>query len=189
MNAIIDISGVTLKTKRLTLRPFKKTDAADLFEYASVPGVGEAAGWSRHENLDETHFVLDKFIEEKRVFAVEYNNKVIGSVGLERFAEESYPELKSMKGTEIGYAFSKNFWGLGLATEAVNEVIALLFEKYGLDFVLAGYFKENLRSARVQQKTGFQYLKTLPRLTAWGEEKQTVMNVLFKRAYLDKKKS
>ncbi len=189
MNAIIDISGVTLKTKRLTLRPFKKTDAADLFEYASVAGVGEAAGWSHHENLDETHFVLDKFIEEKRVFAVEYNNKVIGSVGLERFAEGSYPELKNMKGTEIGYAFSKDFWGLGLATEAVNEVIALLFEKYGLDFVLAGYFKENLRSARVQQKTSFQYLKTLPRLTAWGEEKQTIMNVLFKRAYLDKKKS
>ncbi len=187
MNAIVDISGVTLKTKRLTLRPFKKTDAADLFEYASVPGVGEAAGWSHHENLDETHFVLDKFIEEKRVFAVEYSNKVIGSVGLERFAEESYPELKNMKGTEIGYAFSKNFWGLGLATEAVNEVIALLFEKYGLDFVLAGYFKENLRSARVQQKAGFQYLKTLPRLTAWGEEKQTIMNVLFKRAYLDSK--
>lgn len=187
MNAVIDISGVTLKTKRLTLRPFKKSDAVDLFEYASVAGVGEAAGWNHHENMAETHYVLDKFIEEKRVFAVEYNNKVIGSVGLERYAEESYPELKKLKGTEIGYAFSKDFWGLGLATEAVNEVIDRLFIVDGLDFVLSGYFDGNLRSARVQQKLGFKYLKTLPRLTAWGEEKQTNMNILYRQVCLEPK--
>ena len=45
MNAPIDISGVTLRTPRLLLRPWQESDLDDFYEYASVDGVGQMAGW------------------------------------------------------------------------------------------------------------------------------------------------
>ena len=46
MNARIDITNVTLKTKRLTLRPWQEEDLQDLYDYARVEGVGQMAGWN-----------------------------------------------------------------------------------------------------------------------------------------------
>ena len=50
MNKNIDISNVVLCTERLVLRPWRKTDIEDFFEYASVEGVGQMAGWLPHKN-------------------------------------------------------------------------------------------------------------------------------------------
>ena len=80
MNVEIDISNVTLKTKRLILRPWKLTDLDDFFEYASVDGVGQMAGWEPHKSKDESLEILNRFIEGKKTFALEYNGKVIGSL-------------------------------------------------------------------------------------------------------------
>ena len=45
MNANFYLNGLTIETERLILRPWKQTDLDDFFEYASVDGVGEMAGW------------------------------------------------------------------------------------------------------------------------------------------------
>lgn len=49
MNANFYLNGLTIETERLILRPWKQTDLDDFFEYASVDGVGEMAGWKHHE--------------------------------------------------------------------------------------------------------------------------------------------
>ena len=72
MNKEIDISNVTLKTQRLLLRPWKMTDLDDFYEYASVDGVGEMAGWLPHKNKEESRQILEIFINEKKSFAIEY---------------------------------------------------------------------------------------------------------------------
>ena len=45
MNTPIDISNVTLKTNRMIIRPWRQPDLDDFYEYASVDGVGQMAGW------------------------------------------------------------------------------------------------------------------------------------------------
>ena len=45
MNAVIDLKNVCLETDRLILREWREADLADFFEYASVDGVGQMAGW------------------------------------------------------------------------------------------------------------------------------------------------
>ncbi len=52
MNADFEIKGKTLEADRLLLRPFKGTDLSDFYEYASVDGVGEMAGWTHHESSE-----------------------------------------------------------------------------------------------------------------------------------------
>lgn len=54
MNAYIDISNTILETERLILRPWRQEDLNDFFEYASVDGVGQLAGWNPHKSIDET---------------------------------------------------------------------------------------------------------------------------------------
>lgn len=57
----IDLTGTIIKTPRLTLRPIKDDDAEDVYAYASVPGVGEAAGWRHHGSIEETKILLPCF--------------------------------------------------------------------------------------------------------------------------------
>ena len=85
MNAEIDISNVVLKTQRLLLRPWRDDDLDDFFEYASVDGVGEMAGWSHHKTKEETKTILAAFIIGKKTFAIECGGKVIGSLGIEKY--------------------------------------------------------------------------------------------------------
>ena len=92
MNTPIDISNVVLKTERLTLRPWRQSDLEDFFEYASVDGVGQMAGWIPHASLEESQMILNRFINGKKTFALEYHGKVIGSLGIEKYPEDRFPE-------------------------------------------------------------------------------------------------
>ena len=159
MNKQIDITGVVLTTERLTLRPWQEADLNDFYEYASVDGVGQMAGWNPHRNIEESKEILSHFIEGKHVFALEHQGKVIGSLGVEKYREEHYPELAQLQGREIGYVLSKAYWGQGLMPEAVRAVIQWLFDDEKLDFIICGHFIRNDRSRRVIEKCGFRYIK------------------------------
>ncbi|MBQ6478376.1 MAG: GNAT family N-acetyltransferase [Erysipelotrichaceae bacterium] len=157
MNADIDISNTFLETEHLILRPWRQDDLDDFYAYASVDGVGQMAGWIPHKSKEDTQTILDSFISKKRTFALEYQGKVIGSLGIEEYDENQFPELKDEKCREIGYVLSKDYWGRGFMPEAVKETIRYLFEETGLDMILCGHFLSNRQSQRVQEKCGFRH--------------------------------
>ena len=161
MDIQIDISNTILETERLILRPWKESDLEDFYEYASVPGVGEMAGWMHHESVEVSKKILDSFIAEKNVFAValKESGKVIGSLGLHPSWANDTPEYKDLKVKEIGYVLSKDYWGEGLMPEAVREVIRFCFGTNELDALTIGHFKTNDQSRRVIEKCGFQFVK------------------------------
>ena len=164
MNAEFDVTGIVIETDRLILREWKISDADDMFEYASVPGVGEMAGWPHHSNKEESLSIVKRFIEEKRTFAIVYkeNNKVIGSLGIEFYGrEKDLSEFFDYKGRSIGYVLSKDYWGQGLVPEAVKAVIRYLFDTLDYDFLLCAYYDFNNRSKRVQEKCGFKPYRKL----------------------------
>lgn len=184
MNAHIDISGVTLKTARLLLRPWRQEDLEDFYAYARVDGVGQMAGWTPHQNLEESQRILNHFLGEKITFALEWEGKVIGSLGIEEYNEDHYPELSGLQGREIGYVLSKDFWGRGLMPEAVKAVLSYLFEQVKLDFVLVGHFDWNKQSARVIEKCGFQYCKTYTYQTRYDTVETSVESILYRSQYV-----
>ncbi len=186
MNAQIDISNVVLKTKRLTLRPWSLEDLDDFYEYAKVDGVGQMAGWLPHENKEKSLMILNMFIEEKKTFAIEYNGKVIGSLGVEEYDEEQLPEFKNKTGREIGYVLSKDYWGLGIMPEAVKEVIRYCFEELKFDFLVCGHFLDNSQSKRVQEKCGFYHYKLVKFETRYGIVKDSWLSLLENPSYNNK---
>ena len=180
MNAPIDITGIRLITDRIVLRPWREDDLEDFFAYARVDGVGQMAGWMPHRDMHESRNILSHFILGKHVFALEYQGRVIGSLGIEEYNEALYPELRSLRGREIGYVLSKNYWGQGIMTEAVTAVIRYLFEAVGLDFIIAGHFVRNDRSRRVIEKSGFRYVKTAPYETRYDTVETSMEYILTK---------
>lgn len=180
MNALIDIRAVILQTERLILRPWCQEDLEDFYEYARVDGVGQMAGWLPHESKETTQMILDSFITHKKTFALELNGKVIGSLGIETYNEEKFPELANLQGRSIGYVLSKEYWGKGLMPEAVKAVQKYLFDTVGLDFLLISHFVWNGQSRRVIQKCGFQYLQTSIHETRYGTQEPTLEYILRK---------
>ncbi len=185
MNAQIDVSSVVLKTNRLTLRPWRIEDLDDFFEYAKFDGVGQMAGWLPHETIENSKEILEEFIKGKKTFAIELDNKVIGSVGIEKYNEVLLPELNKKIGREIGYALSKEYWGKGIMTEAVNAVIKYLFSELKLDFIVCCYFTFNDRSKRVSEKCGFEYVRQYMYNTYYGAKHECNLTVLNKEKWLN----
>ncbi len=184
MNAPIDLSNVVLHTERLTLRPWRQEDLEDFFAYASVDGVGQMAGWKPHESKEESQAILDRFIAGKKTFALELDGRAVGSLGVEEYNEERFPEFADKKCREIGYVLAKDCWGRGLMPEAVREVIRHLFEDAGLDLITCGYYVWNRQSKRVQEKCGFTQYATGSHKNKLGNVEQDVKNILTRENWL-----
>jgi len=180
MNVNINIENVVLHTKRLTLRLFEQKDLNDLYEYAKVEGVGERAGWPHHENIETSQEILDMFISGKKTFAIVFNNKVIGSIGIEMYKEDSLPELDNLKCRELGFVLSKDYWKQGIMSEAASEVIRYLFEEVKLDAIVCGHFISNIASSRLQDKLGFKPIKEVDYTTRYDTVEKTLIRVLYK---------
>lgn len=180
MNVDIDISQVVLKTPRLVLRPWRESDVEDFYEYARVDGVGQMAGWIPHGDIEKSKEILDSFISGKKTFALEYQGKVIGSLGVEKYKEREFPELESLRGREIGYVLSKEYWGRGLMPEAVQAVISWLFDSVKLDFIMCGHFDWNDQSRRVVEKCGFQFVKEVKHETRYDTVEDCLVYILRK---------
>lgn len=160
MIASFDASNVRIETARLILRPWRDSDLQDFFEYASVDGVGQMAGWTPHQSVDESRKILKLFIQGNKTLALEYkqNGKVIGSVGLEE-PDEDYGIPEDWSTRELGYVLSKSYWGMGLMPEAVRAVMDYCFQKLGFDYFTCSHFSFNGQSRRVIEKCGFHFLQ------------------------------
>ena len=181
MNASFKIGGVTLETERLILRPFRQEDLQDFYEYASVVGVGEMAGWRHHDSIEKSQEILDMFINKDKTFAIvlKENGKVIGSLGVEKYGmEEALTEFNDYLGREIGYVLSKEHWGKGIMPEAASAIIDYLFGSLDLDFLTCGYYDFNSQSRRVQEKCGFKPYRKLNMDTRLGTTEPGVLNLL-----------
>ena len=180
MNAPIDITNVVLRTPRLVLRPWREDDLEDFYAYARVDGVGQMAGWMPHRDPDESREILAMFIEGKKTFALEYDGRAVGSLGIETYPERFYPELAESRGREIGYVLSRDYWGRGLMPEAVGAVIRWLFDDQKLDFILVGHFEWNRQSRRVIEKCGFRYVRSIPYETRCGTTENSREYILWR---------
>ena len=179
MNAQINISNVILETDRLILRAWEITDLDDFFEYASVEGVGEKAGWEHHKSKDKSLEILKMFIEEKKVFAIvlKENQKVIGSIGIEELSEELDKDLDNLLGRELGYVLNKDYWNKGIMKEAVSKVVDYCFNTLKLNFLMVSYFNYNIASKRVLENLNFKFYKDIIIETRYNniKEKSTLM--------------
>ena len=79
------------------------------------------------------------------------NNSFVGVAGLKH--------LDQTEDIELGYRYLKEYWGLGIATEASQLLLHYGFQKLKLPQIVAITHPENKGSVNVIEKLGFQYQK------------------------------
>ena len=58
---------------------------------------------------------------------------------------------------EVGYVINPEYWGRGIATEALSRVIRFGFEVLGLHRIEARFIEGNDQSRRVMERVGMTY--------------------------------
>lgn len=151
---------MNLETERLILRPWKESDAEDLYTYAKDERVGPIAGWPAHKNIEESREVIRNVFMQEGVYALtrKGEGKAIGCIGIITGAKSNFP-IPDDEG-EISYWLGVPFWGKGLMPEAIREVIRHGFEDMHLSTLWCGYFDGNEKSKRAQEKCGFRHHHT-----------------------------
>ncbi|MGA9117219.1 MAG: GNAT family protein [Bacteroidota bacterium] len=82
-------------------------------------------------------------------FAVATGGEAIGGIGFQMQADVY------RLSAELGYWLGEPFWGKGIASCAVEKVLAYAFGEFPLSRMFAGVFEWNPASSRVLEKAGF----------------------------------
>ena len=146
-----------LNTDRLVLRRMSKRDASDMYEYSCLDTVTEYLLWHSHGDIDHTKRYLSLLEKDYRMgnfydwgVTLKDTGKLIGTCGFTSI------DTQNLCG-EVGYVFNPSFWGMGLATEAVNCVMEYGFSKLRLHRIEAKYIIGNDRSRAVMERCGMSF--------------------------------
>ena len=116
---------MVLQTERLILRPWRESDAEELYKYASHPEVGPIAGWAIHTSVENSREIIRDVLSAPETYAVvlKKTDLPVGSIGL-MLGKASNIGLPDTEG-EIGYWIGVPLWGQGLIPEAAAELRAV----------------------------------------------------------------
>ena len=144
-----------LQTERLLLREIQNEDALDILEYLSDKDVMKYYGMEPFQSLEDVLEEVEwyKSIQIKQTgirwgITLKENGKVLGSCGFLNWDKRHFR-------TEIGYELHKNYWGQGLASEALKAVVQYGFEHMGLERIQALIEPPNLSSQSLLEKHDF----------------------------------
>jgi len=145
----------TINTERLILRRFTLGDVNDLFDYACDDDVTRFLPWQSHQHVGESEQIIATWLDaynDPRFYnwAIEYEGKVIGSIGAKKFKEQN-------RSCELGYCLGRNYWNKGIMTETLNAVIGYLFNRVNIHRVAAKHDAQNPASGKVMQHAGMRY--------------------------------
>lgn len=144
----------TLYTKRMEIRPFSMDDLEDFHLLCSQEEVMLPAGFSVSRGQEESRKRLERYSQCRTMRAVcrREDHRLIGAAWMDK---DPLRRLQMTEARMIGYLFSRESWGQGLATELGEELLRYGFEELGLSVISGGYFSTNPASGRVLQKLGF----------------------------------
>lgn len=127
---------------QVTLRQVEDGDLAILYEQQRDPeAVRMMAFPARSEPEFAAHWARVRANPSNLVWAIEADGELVGSIGSWEMEDQR----------EVGYGIGRAFWGRGIATQALRQVLAMLPHR-----PLYGYTAlHNHGSMRVLEKCGF----------------------------------
>lgn len=177
----------TLRTARLTLRPFTLDDAPAVQQLAGAYEValntlmiphpypdGKAEEWigTHQDDFDQDriiHFALD-------------DGQLVGAMALILKPDQDM--------AEIGYWVGVPFWNRGYTSEAAAEVMRYGFEERGLNRIYAAHFARNAASGKVMQKLGMKHEGTIRQHEKkWGEYQDIVFYGILRSEWVSSRSS
>jgi len=145
-----------LETERLSLRMFEVRDFDAVLELFNHDEVQKYLSPENRRTREQLEVILNKMLErwKERGFGLwcvseKGAGKMLGYCGFQYFDQTS--------NVEIVFAFLKDFWAKGFATEAANASLKFGFEHLLFEKVFATTHPENTASCRVLEKLGMVF--------------------------------
>ncbi|SFK33286.1 ribosomal-protein-alanine N-acetyltransferase [Halobacillus dabanensis] len=164
------------ETERLVLRKLTLSDLDDVYAFCSNPKVAHPMTWEVNDSKEMTNEFLQSVIAgyakgESAEWAIQWKEtgKVIGIVSFLDWSNKH-------KCLEIGYFLSEDYWGRGIAPEALKNLITYGFHELDCNRIEGRCDTDNIGSQKVMKKLGMRYEGTL-RKNEWikGEFRDTQM--------------
>jgi len=143
---------------KVTLREWKRSDADALAAIANNKKI-----WDNVRDLLPYPYTkkdakewLELVKKQKKVttFCIEADGNLAGSIGV-TLKDDVY-----RKTVELGYFISEEYWGRGIATEAVRQMVSYVQKEFDIVRIYAEVFEYNKASMRALEKNGF-YLESI----------------------------
>lgn len=150
-----DLSCVTIKTQRLTLREFTDADLAAVHDYAQDQETTKYLEWGPNTLKETTVFLNESLGFQKENPRVTFDMAIISDSEHRLVGACSVTIIdKKKKIAALGYVLNSKFWGRGYATEAAQALAKFAFEELEMDKVMATCDALNVASESVMRKLG-----------------------------------
>lgn len=135
------------------LRPWDIKDVDNLVKYANNFNIAKnLTNQFPHPYTRENGEAFIRMATQdhpRRIFAIELNGEAAGGIGL-------HPQTDIYrKNAELGYWLAEPFWGKGIMTYAVSQIVDYGFKTFDINRIFARPFGTNTGSQRVLEKAGF----------------------------------
>jgi len=166
---------VKLELKTCTLRSWEWRDRESIVRYANNWRVARNLRdrfphpYTDRDARNWLEIVVDADPETN--FAIVVGGEAVGGVG---YTLQYDVDRRS---AEIGYWLGEEFWGRGIATEALIAVTDHAFASHDLCRVFANVFEWNPASARVLEKAGYAFEGRLRKSVT--KEGQTIDQLMY----------
>ena len=147
-----------IETERLILRRFRVEDAQAMYDrWASDPEVTRFLTWPPHADADVTRRVIESWMAEYdktdyyqwAITVKALDDLPIGSISVVSHDDD-------VRKAEVGYCIGRAWWRQGIASKALEAVIAFLFGEVGMERVESRHDVNNPNSGRVMEKCGMR---------------------------------
>lgn len=136
------------------LRPWQMTDLENLVKYANNPNISKnlTNGFPSPYTLAAGKAFIKMTLEHEptQIMAIVIDGVAAGGIGL-------HPQKDIFcKNAELGYWLAEPFWGKGIMTKAIGQMVDYGFENFEINRIFARPFGSNIGSQRALKKTGFE---------------------------------
>jgi [ribosomal protein S5]-alanine N-acetyltransferase len=152
--------GMELRTERLMLREFRLDDEVAVHRYGSDEEVTRYLTWGPNSPTDTTAYLKQVAREAAREPRTSFT-LAVATLDDELIGVANLTTTDTQATSELGYVLAKDQWGHGYATEVARRLIVFGFDELGLRRITAACHPENFASARVLEKAGMHFEKTI----------------------------
>jgi len=135
------------------LRPWHINDLDSLVKYANNPNIAKylTDGFPHPYSKENGKIFIKNATADDpiHIFAIDINGEAVGGIGI-------HPQMDiQKKNAELGYWLAEPFWGKGIMTNAIKQIVDFAFSTYEINRVFARPFGNNPGSQKILKKNGF----------------------------------
>jgi len=148
-----------IETKRLILRPFLESDAADVFEYLTEPAVNCFTSMKLRSLEEAKAEMRNRIGETEYYFAIvlKKSGKVIGEIDAYPETGEPHADADTPKDTfSPCWMLNNDYQGKGYAYESAHAFFDYLFKEKGARRIYAYTEDYNIASQKLCEKLGMR---------------------------------